>query len=140
MTQETAASFVPWLRDLAKKGGKGVVNRIDARCLGRLADAIEHLSARPASAGVEAKCTCGQAGHGNGHDPDCPQSNYSGPVKSERQAALSDRAGSKPEGDGCPKCPDYVGKCPYCGRPRPRPTPPQSDATTAAMGTTSCGD
>lgn len=31
------------------------------------------------------QCTCGQSGHGNQHDPDCPQSNYTGPIKSERQ-------------------------------------------------------
>lgn len=35
--------FVPWLRDLAEKGGKGVVNNIDARCLGRIADELERL-------------------------------------------------------------------------------------------------
>ena len=38
---DSAISFVPWLRLLAQQGGKGVVNNLDARCLGRLADAIE---------------------------------------------------------------------------------------------------
>lgn len=40
---------VEWLRELAKKGGKGVVNNIDARCLGRIADELERLRA-PAQA------------------------------------------------------------------------------------------
>jgi hypothetical protein len=35
--------YVPWLRKLAKDGGKGTVNNIDARCLGRIADEIERL-------------------------------------------------------------------------------------------------
>lgn len=35
------SDFVTWLRGLAEKGGKGVVNNIDARCLGRVADVIE---------------------------------------------------------------------------------------------------
>ena len=34
---------VEWLRGLAAKGGKGVVNNIDARCLGRIADELELL-------------------------------------------------------------------------------------------------
>lgn len=38
--------FVPWLRELADKGGKGVVNNIDARCLGRIADDLERLHRR----------------------------------------------------------------------------------------------
>lgn len=45
-------SFVPWLRGLAEKGGKGVVNNIDARCLGRIADELERLNA------ALIKCTC----------------------------------------------------------------------------------
>lgn len=36
-------NFVPWLRRLAEDGGKGVVNNIDARCLGRIADELERL-------------------------------------------------------------------------------------------------
>jgi hypothetical protein len=36
---------IEWLRGLAKKGGKGVVNNIDARSLGRIADDLERLSA-----------------------------------------------------------------------------------------------
>lgn len=36
--------FVPWLRGLAEKGGKGVVNNIDARCLSRVADELERLA------------------------------------------------------------------------------------------------
>lgn len=47
---ETASSFVPWLRALAKDGGKGVVGNIDARCLGRLADGIDDLSRQLAEA------------------------------------------------------------------------------------------
>jgi hypothetical protein len=39
MTDQTIA----WLRGLADKGGKGVVNNIDARCLGRIADELEYL-------------------------------------------------------------------------------------------------
>jgi hypothetical protein len=34
------ADFVSWLRGLAEKGGKGVVNNIDARSLGALADEL----------------------------------------------------------------------------------------------------
>jgi hypothetical protein len=34
---------VEWLRGLAVTGGKGVVNNIDARCLGRIAGEIEAL-------------------------------------------------------------------------------------------------
>lgn len=34
---------IDWLRGLAEKGGKGVVNNIDARCLGRIADDLEYL-------------------------------------------------------------------------------------------------
>ncbi len=40
------SDFVPWLRGLAEKGGKGVVNNIDARCLGRIADELERLTAQ----------------------------------------------------------------------------------------------
>lgn len=40
------SDFVPWLRGLAEKGGKGVVNNIDARCLGRIADELERLRAQ----------------------------------------------------------------------------------------------
>ncbi len=32
---------IAWFRRLAAKGGKGTVNNIDARCLGRIADDIE---------------------------------------------------------------------------------------------------
>ena len=38
--------FVSWLRGLAEKGGKGVVNNIDARCLGRVADDLERYHRR----------------------------------------------------------------------------------------------
>lgn len=34
---------IEWLRSLAEKGGKGVVNNVDARALGRAADEIEEL-------------------------------------------------------------------------------------------------
>lgn len=37
---------IDWLRGLAEKGGRGVVNNIDARCLGRIADDLERLSRR----------------------------------------------------------------------------------------------
>lgn len=37
---------VDWLRALAAKGGRGVVNNIDARCLGRIADELERLNAQ----------------------------------------------------------------------------------------------
>lgn len=40
-TYSSVYSYVPWLRGLAEKGGKGVVNNIDARCLGRIADQLE---------------------------------------------------------------------------------------------------
>ncbi len=36
---------VQWLRSLAKQGDKGVVNNVDARALGRIADEIERLQA-----------------------------------------------------------------------------------------------
>ena len=39
------SDFVPWLRELAAAGGKGVVNNVDARSLGRIADEIERLRA-----------------------------------------------------------------------------------------------
>jgi hypothetical protein len=38
------SDFIPWLRGLAEKGGKGVVNNIDARCLGRVADELTCLT------------------------------------------------------------------------------------------------
>lgn len=34
---------IDWLRGLAESGGRGVVNNIDARCLGRIADDLERL-------------------------------------------------------------------------------------------------
>jgi hypothetical protein len=37
------SDFVPWLKKLAADGGKGVVNNVDARSLGRLAYEIEGL-------------------------------------------------------------------------------------------------
>lgn len=37
------SEFVPWLHKLAKQGGKGVVDNIDARCLGRIADELTRL-------------------------------------------------------------------------------------------------
>jgi len=36
---------VTWLRGLAARGGKGVVDNIDARCFGRIADQLEYLEA-----------------------------------------------------------------------------------------------
>jgi len=35
--------YVAWLESLAKSGGRGVVNNIDARCLGRIAKHITQL-------------------------------------------------------------------------------------------------
>lgn len=35
------SDFTLWLRGLAAKGGRGVVNNIDARSLGRIADELE---------------------------------------------------------------------------------------------------
>lgn len=37
------ADYVKWLRGLADKGGKGVVDNIDARSLGRIAEELERL-------------------------------------------------------------------------------------------------
>jgi hypothetical protein len=64
--------YVPWLRHLAEKGGKGVVNNIDARCLGRIADELEYLNALlsnaiqeyPVASGVYVDSD-GQAGYGS---------------------------------------------------------------------------
>lgn len=39
------SDFPAWLRSLSAKGAKGVVNNIDARCLGRVADDIDRLRA-----------------------------------------------------------------------------------------------
>lgn len=44
------------------------------------------------------KCTCGQAGHGNGHELGCPLSSYSGPIKSERQEKIVDQQSTGGEG------------------------------------------
>lgn len=35
---------IAWLRELADKGGKGTVDNIDARALGRVADELEYLT------------------------------------------------------------------------------------------------
>lgn len=37
------SDFIPWLREMAENGGKGVVHNIDARSLGRVADELERL-------------------------------------------------------------------------------------------------
>ena len=37
------ADNIKWLRELAEKGGKGVVDNIDARALGRIADELAYL-------------------------------------------------------------------------------------------------
>lgn len=42
----TLDTYLPWLRHLEAKGGKGVVHHIDARSLGRVADEIEFLRSR----------------------------------------------------------------------------------------------
>ncbi|EKS29251.1 hypothetical protein [Afipia felis] len=44
MSEIIAEQTIAWLRDLASKGGKGVVNNIDARCLARIADEITRLT------------------------------------------------------------------------------------------------
>lgn len=36
-------NYAEWLRSLSKKGGKGVVNNIDARSLGHVADELDAL-------------------------------------------------------------------------------------------------
>jgi hypothetical protein len=62
---------IEWLRRLAEKGGKGVVNNIDARCLGRIADELEYLrtlasnavNEYPVASGVYVDAD-GQAGYG----------------------------------------------------------------------------
>lgn len=41
-------SYADWLHGLADEGGKGVVNNIDARCLGRVADIIDTLEEKVA--------------------------------------------------------------------------------------------
>lgn len=48
--KEMRNQTIPWLRLLAAEGGKGVVNNIDARSLGRIAD---HLSALLAERALE---------------------------------------------------------------------------------------
>jgi len=45
--------IVPWLRGLAERGGRGVVNNIDARSLGRVADEIERLRTEIKQLGAE---------------------------------------------------------------------------------------
>jgi hypothetical protein len=55
MSDLQADSTIHWLRSLAVKGGKGVVNNVDARCLGRIADKIEQAAARIRE--LEAKAT-----------------------------------------------------------------------------------
>ena len=35
--------YMKWLRELSEKGGKGTVDNIDARALGRAADELEYL-------------------------------------------------------------------------------------------------
>jgi hypothetical protein len=37
--------YALWLHSLAAQGGKGIVNNIDARALGRIADALDGLNA-----------------------------------------------------------------------------------------------
>lgn len=41
IVNEPKTDYVTWLKGLAKKGGKGVVNNIDARSLGQVASTIE---------------------------------------------------------------------------------------------------
>lgn len=45
MTAPDIEALVIWLRTLKEKGGKGVVGNIDARALGRVADALERTQA-----------------------------------------------------------------------------------------------
>jgi len=46
MSYLTNNSYIPWLRAMAKKGGKGGCDNVDARGLGRVADEIERLATR----------------------------------------------------------------------------------------------
>ena len=39
------SNFIPWLRMLAARGGKGVVENIDARSLARIADELASMQA-----------------------------------------------------------------------------------------------
>lgn len=57
----TLDTYLPWLRRLEARGGKGVVNNIDARSLGRVADEIDFLRARLAPV---AQC-CSECGRPN---------------------------------------------------------------------------
>lgn len=41
--------YVGWLRGLAEKGGKGSIDTVDARSLGRIADDMERLQRRVAA-------------------------------------------------------------------------------------------
>lgn len=45
-TRDDIAGLAAWLNGLAAKGGKGVVNNIDARSIGRIATQLDALSAR----------------------------------------------------------------------------------------------
>lgn len=42
------AALVAWLRSMQKRGGKGGVDNVDARALGRVADALEKCEAERA--------------------------------------------------------------------------------------------
>lgn len=44
VSQAQALAQITWLRSLAEKGGKGTVNAIDARSLGRVADTLAALA------------------------------------------------------------------------------------------------
>lgn len=60
--------YVPWLRQLAAQGGAGVVNAIDARALGRIADELERgRAARLQEIDTEIVVWMGSKGYATGH-------------------------------------------------------------------------
>ncbi len=49
MTYQTATlDYIKWLRGMAKRGGKGTVDRIDARAFGRIANRLKELHSKAA--------------------------------------------------------------------------------------------
>ncbi len=40
---ETVNQLIAWLDDMSRRGGKGTVNNVDARALGRVAEAMSAL-------------------------------------------------------------------------------------------------
>jgi hypothetical protein len=60
-----------WLRGLAEKGGKGVVNNIDARSLGRIADMLDAATAAKPAGEMADKITRLGAALQNEHAMEC---------------------------------------------------------------------